>query len=76
MKMNTITNNWKTITSVIITTLTSLYQVFAENAEYLGIDNKYVMGASILITAITVIFNGIKNGTGETNRKKLLSHFN
>lgn len=73
--MNILTKNWKTTISIIITTLTSLYQVFADNAEYLGIDNKYVMGASIVITAVTIIFNGINNGTGETNVERLLSHF-
>tara|TARA_R110000772_G_scaffold55_12_gene372 strand:- start:451 stop:681 length:231 start_codon:yes stop_codon:yes gene_type:complete len=69
-----IKENWKTTLSVIITILTSLYQVFVDNAEYLGIDNKYVMIASIIITAITAIFNGIKNGTGDTKMERVLSY--
>ena len=73
--MNAIQKNWRTTLSVVITTLTSLYQLFADNAEFLGIDNRYVMAASIIITAITIIYNGINNGTGETRVKKLMSHF-
>ena len=69
-----IKENWKTTLSVIITILTSLYQVFVDNAEYLGIDNKYVMIASIIITTITAIFNGIKNGTGDTKMERVLSY--
>tara|TARA_R110000772_G_scaffold20466_5_gene56925 strand:- start:85891 stop:86121 length:231 start_codon:yes stop_codon:yes gene_type:complete len=69
-----IKKNWKTTISVILTTITSLYQLFADNAEFLGIDNKYIMGASIVITAITIIINGINNGEGETKIKKLLSY--
>jgi len=73
--MDKIKNNWKTILSIIVSTLSSLYQVFADNAEFLGVDNRYVMGTSIVITAITIIVNGINNGTGETRIEKLMSYF-
>jgi|VirMetMinimDraft_7_1064189.scaffolds.fasta_scaffold15716_2 hypothetical protein len=72
--MDKLKRNWKTTISVILTTITSLYQLFADNAEFLGIDNKYIMVASIIITAITIIVNGINNGEGETKTKRLLSY--
>lgn len=73
--MNIITNNLKTTISIVLTIASSLYQLLADNAELFGIDNKVLMIISFTITAITLIFNGIKNGTGDTKLEKIISHF-
>lgn len=76
MMITLMKNNYKTVISVVLSVATSLYQILADNAEILGVDNKYVMIASIVITAITIIVNGINNGSGETKSDRLLSYFN
>lgn len=72
--MDIINKNWKTTIIIILSVITSLYQVLVDNAEFLGVDNRYIMIISLVITSITIIVNGIKNGTGETKINKLLSY--
>tara|TARA_R110000772_G_scaffold17946_3_gene50061 strand:+ start:184880 stop:185113 length:234 start_codon:yes stop_codon:yes gene_type:complete len=70
-----VTDNLKTTISIVVSIITGLYQVLADNAEILGIPNKTIMIISFAITTITMIWNAISNGAGDTKVDRLFSYF-